>query len=54
MANMTISLRLMVNSRGDDALQSNPTVRHAPSAGGRHSPGSSSGGPDPAAGGGRG
>jgi hypothetical protein len=53
MAKMTISLRLIVNSRGDDALLSSPTVRHAPSAGRRYSRGSS-GGPDPAAGGGRG
>jgi hypothetical protein len=54
MAMMTISLRLMGNRRGDYALLSGPTtVRHVRSTGGRYAPGGS-GGPDPAAGGGRG
>jgi hypothetical protein len=53
MAMMTISLRFMIDSRGEYALRSGPTVRHVPSAIGRYAPGGY-GGPDPAAGGGRG
>jgi hypothetical protein len=52
MAKMTISLRFM-DDRGDCEVLTDPTVRHTPSAGARYASGSS-GGPDPAAGGGRG
>jgi hypothetical protein len=51
MAMMTISLRFI--GRGDYALLSGPSVRPVPSTIGRYAPGGY-GGPDPAAGGGRG